>query len=59
LVEVDPRRNILEPTGYKLYLRRAQGQGNFEDRHYAAAKEADGASSISGNRDLLFQNPLN
>jgi hypothetical protein len=47
LAKVDPRRNILEPTRYKLYLRRAQEQGNFEDRHYAAAEEADGASSIS------------
>jgi hypothetical protein len=47
LAEVDPRRNILEPTRYRLYLRRAQEQGNFEDRHYAPAKGADGASSIS------------
>ena len=46
------RRWIVDETflnrlGYKLYLRRAQGQGNFEDRHYAAAKQLDGASSIS------------
>jgi hypothetical protein len=32
LAEVEARRNILEPTRYKLYLRRAQEQGNFENR---------------------------
>jgi hypothetical protein len=55
---VDPRRDILEPTKYKLYLRRAQQQGNFEDKHYAAAKEADGASSISEEPGSTFSKPL-
>jgi len=58
LAEVDPRRNILEPTRYKLYRRRAPEQGNFEDRHYAAAKEADGASSISEEPESTLSKPL-
>jgi len=33
LTEMDPRRNILEPIRYKLYPRRTQEQGDFEDRH--------------------------
>ena len=58
LAEVDRRRDILVPIRYKLYLRRAQEQGNFEDRQYAAAKEADGASSISEEPGSTLSRPL-
>jgi hypothetical protein len=58
LAEVYPRGNILEPTRYKLYLRRPQEQGNFEDRAKAAAKAADGASSISEAPGSTLSKPV-
>jgi hypothetical protein len=48
----------LNRLGTSYTLRRAQEQGNLEDRHYAAAKEADGASSISEEPGSTISKPL-